>query len=234
MPAYCTDGQLRRAWKNLHPDTEYSGLAELRQRAMNIIDGWIGTIYSVPFNPWLHVSAVNDSVLTVDWEDVGFLKAGDTIGFYDNSEQSMGQSMGAVSSITDNLVTVTGLTGIAAGDEICVYTDVTVKNSRTRRIFGPPPEVNARSLDLARYYGHTDLVDLEDATDPIVKAAKAVAEWAILIRDGTADVTGANALTVGYMTTYDAEPAFTLGDATEWEFDPHHFLNPNRDEGLDP
>ncbi|MBN2566244.1 MAG: hypothetical protein JXB46_11090, partial [Candidatus Eisenbacteria bacterium] len=85
MPAYCTDGQLRRAWKNLHEDTEFAVLQDLRERAMNTIDGWIGTIYNVPFNPWLHVSAVDGSDLTVDWEDVGFLTAGDTVAFYDNS-----------------------------------------------------------------------------------------------------------------------------------------------------
>lgn len=237
MPAYCTDGQLRGAWKNLHPDTLYGVLADLRTRAMNVIDGWIGTIYAVPFNPWLHVSGVSDLDLTIDWEDVGFLKAGDTIAFYDNSAKAIGQSMGAVSSIAGNVVTVTGLTGIADGDEICVYTDITLASSRTRRIFGPPPEINARAVDLARYYGHTDLADLENATDPVVKAAKAAADWAVLIRDGTADLTGAAALTVGYMSTYDVAPAITLSGPSTWGFDRDHFLRDqgdDKDEGLDP
>lgn len=237
MPAYNTDGELRRAWKNLHEDTEYAVLADLRKRAMNTIDGWIGTVFDVPFNPWLHVSAVASLVLTVDWEDVGFLKAGDTIAFYDNSTMAMGQSMGVVSSISNNEVTVTGLTGIAADDEICVYTDITVGDSRTRRIFGPPPEVNAKAVDLSRYFGHTDISDLMDATDPVVKAYESVVEWGTLVRGGTGDLTGATAVTVGYISTYDVEPALNLSGPTTQGFDVNHpsqSQGGDKDLGLDP
>jgi len=237
MPAYCTDGQLRRVWKNLDGDTDYAVLQGLRQRAMDTIDGWIGTIFNVPFNPWLHVSGVASQVLTVDWEDVGFLKVGDTIAFYDNSEITMGQVMGAVSSISNNEVTVTGLTGIAADDEICVYTDVSVGDSRLRRIFGPPPEVNARAIDLSRYFGHTDISDLMNATDPVVKAYESVVEWGTLIIEGVADLTGASAVSVGYMTTYETEPALNLSGPSTWGFDRDHFLqdeDADKDTGLDP
>ncbi|MCW7072061.1 MAG: DUF1320 domain-containing protein [Methanophagales archaeon] len=204
---------------------------------MNTIDGWIGTIYNVPFNPWLHVSSVDGSDLTVDWEDVGFLTVGDTIAFYDNSEQKLGQSLGTVAGIADNIVTITGLTGIAADDEICVYTDVAVATSRNRRIFGPPPEVNARALDVARYYGHTDITTLQDATDPVVKAYESAVEWGTLIREGTADLTGAAAVTVGYMSTYDIEPAINLSGPSTWGFDRDHPAQSedrDKDPGLDP
>ena len=235
MPAYCTDGQLRRAWKNLHEDTEYSVLADLRTRAMNTIDGWLGTVYEVPFNPWLHVSGVAGSDLTIDLEDVGFLLVGDTIGFYDNSAQAMGEVVGTVTGISGATVAFSGLTGVAAGDEVAVYGDVTIR-SRTRRVYGPPPEAHARAVDIARYYGHTDISTLQDATDPVVKAYESAVEWGTLLRAGTADLTGVVARTVGYLSTYDVEPAINVDSPTTWGFDKNHPARAgtaDRDSGLD-
>ena len=237
MPAYCTDGQLRRAWKTLHEDTDYDELAELRKRAMDTIDAWIGTVFNVPFCPWLHVNAVDGNTLTIDLQDVGYLKAGDTIMFYDNSEEKMGQSAGTISAVSTATITISGLTGIAAGDEIAVYSDITVSSGRTIRVVGPPPEVNAKAVDVSRYYGHTDLSSLQDATDPIVKSYESAVEWGGLLRDGTADLTGADAQTVGYMTTYETEPAMNVDHPVTWGFDENHPArdqDANTDTGLDP
>jgi len=230
MPAYCTDGQLRRAWKVVHEDTDYDVLAELRKRAKDVIDGWLGTVFDVPFCPWLSVTTVVDTTLTLDLQDVGYLVVGDTLMFYDNSAKKMGQVVGAVVSITDAEVVISGLTGIAAGDEIAVYSDVPVSSGRTTRVVGPPPEVNARAIDISRYYGHTDVSTLENATDPVVKAFESALEWGGMIREGTADLTGASAQSIGYLTTINTEPAMNVSDTTTWGFDPAH---PARAEGDD-
>ena len=237
MPAYCTDGQLRRAWKTLHEDTDYDTLADLRKRAMDTIDAWIGTVFDVPFCPWIHVNTVESTTLTIDLEDVGYLKAGDTIMFYDNSEQKMGQIAGTVATVSAATVTITGLTGIAAGDEIAVYSDITVSSGRTIRVVGPPPEVHAKALVVSHYYGHTDVSSLQNATDPIVKAYESAVEWGTLVREGTADLTGADAQAVGYMSTYETEPAMNVGHPRTWGFDVDHPAQPedaDRDTGLDP
>lgn len=236
MPAYCTDGQVRRAWKTLDADTDYDVIAELRTRAKDTIDGWLGTIYNVPFCPWLHVNAVEGTTLTIDLQDVGYLKVGDTIMFYDNSDEKMGQSAGTVSSVSDATVGITGLTGIGAGDEIARYSDIALENGRTIRVVGPPPEVNARAIAVSRYFGHTDVSSLQDAKDPVVKAYESAVEWGALLRDGTADLTGADAQTVGYMTTYDTVPAINVDGTTTWGFDANHpaRAEDNDEVGLDP
>lgn len=233
MPAYCTDGQLRRAWKIIHEDTDYDVLAELRKRAKDVIDGWIGTVFDVPFCPWLSVTGVADTTLTLDLQDIGYLVVGDTLMFYDNSAKKMGQVAGAVVSISGADVVISGLTGIAAGDEIARYSDVAVSSGRTTRVVGPPPEVNARAIDISRYYGHTDISTLQDATDPVVKAYESALEWGGMIREGTADLTGASAQSIGYLSTIDTEPAMSVSGTEYWGFDPAHPARSDRDTGSD-
>jgi hypothetical protein len=224
MPAYCTDGQVRRAFAAVRTATVlYAALADLRERVMGEIDAELASAWDVPFNPWLYVVAVGTGSMTIGPADGAYLTAGDKFWFYDNSAVAMGGVLGTVGTITANAdgtytVTYTGAAGLAAGDEIGVVTTSTA-GAGSSKFAGPPRVIEWCAGNMARFYVSTDIMGLSAPPEHIAKGYDEAKDWLQRAARGTVEITGATALGLGSATCYGYHRAINVDDEKAWEVD---------------
>lgn len=219
MPAYCTDGQLRRSWKNLSSDVEYDDLAELRERVMAEVDTGLACVYRVPFNPWLRVESVMTNDLTIGFTDVCFLAVGDTIGFYDTSIKKLGTTRTTVTAISGTTVSVAAAGAIAEDDEVAVITSGSLPSGATLTWPGPPREVQQIAVALVRYYAHLEQTDAEEPTDALVEQYGRALAWMERATLGLTNIIGGSARVPGYHSNEGYTPVFGQDEATSWGVD---------------
>ncbi len=220
MPAYCTDGQLRRSWKNLSATVDFDALQELRERVMGDIDAFLASAFAVPFNPWLRVVSVASNNLTLSVYDVSFLSVGDTIGWYDTSEKKMGATTTTVSGISGAVVAVAAAGSIAADDEIAVLTTGSRGDGTAVTWPGPPREVNARAVAMARYLATIEVTDLQEPTDAIVAGHEEAIAWLNRASIGEVEINGATDSLSGMCSTEGHAHSIDVDDETNWDHDP--------------
>jgi len=219
MPAYCTDGQVRRAWPFLSASADFDALADIRERVMGEIDAALACAFQVPFSPWLHVTGVASNDLTVSFDDVGFLSVGDTIAFYDESTKKMGTTTTTVASITDTTVTVASAGSIAVNDEIAVVTSVDTPGGRTVQFAGPPREVAMVSIPLACYYAHADLTDFEEVPPALAMKFERALAWLERAAENKVHILGTTSRTPGFHSHDGHTPVFGPDDPSNWAVD---------------
>jgi len=220
LPAYCTDGQVRRAWINLDAGIGFPQLQSLREEVMGEIDATIGNVFSVPFNPWLHVVSVDSNTLTLSLEDAAMIVAGDVVGSYDTSEQAMSSVSATVVSVSGTSVVLDDATGIATNDEIGVVTETDIRG-RTVRKAGPPREVEQAAIGLALHLANTRVTDLNEPPPGIVAVYERALAFLGNARRGLAHIAGAERYTVGGLSHEDYAPAFGVDAVDEpWNIEP--------------
>lgn len=215
MGAYCTDGQVRRAWPHLAAATLFDALMPLREEASGEIDSMVGNLYPVPFNSWVRISSLSTNDITVVAEDVGLFVAGDAIGWYDTSEKKLGVGTMTIVSISGNVITVDAAAeSLLADDEIAVVTVVTV-GERTVTKVGPPREVEQCSIGLAAFMAHTRITDLEEPPAGVVDGYERALAFLGNVQKGVAFIQGAAAYSVGGLDREDYHPAFDMDMAED-------------------
>jgi len=151
MPAYCTHGMLLRAHPQLKDKNDYAAFADIRERAMARVDGMLEPAIKTPLNPWVRVTAVDGSDVTVAAVDVGYISAGDTVVWYDNTSTVL--AVGGVttaSAVSGATVTLATPGDIAEDDELAVVSEHETSAGRTIRVFGPPQMIHAAALTIAK------------------------------------------------------------------------------------
>jgi len=219
MPAYCTDGQLRRSWPNLSDIADFDALAEMRERVMGEIDTGLACVYRVPFNPWLRITGVATNDLTIGLEDVGFLAVGDTVGFYDTSLKKLGTTQTTVASISGTTVAVAAAGDMAADDELAVLSTGSLPSGATLTWPGPPREVQQIAVAMARFYTHLEHTDLEGSTDAIVAQYERALAWIERATEGLTNILGGSARVPGYHSRDAYTPVFGQDEVSAWGVD---------------
>jgi hypothetical protein len=224
MPAYCTDGQVRRSFAALKTATvDFNAIAELRERVMGEVDAELAAAWDVPFNPWLRVKAVGTGTMTIGPADGAYLTQGDTVWFYDTSAVAMGATSGTIGVITANsdgtyTVAYTGMSGLAADDEIAVVTTSTA-GAGSSKYAGPPRIVEWCAVNLARFYVATDIMAMANPPTHVVKGYDEAKDWMQRAALGTVEIVGASAVALGSATHEGYTRAIDVDAESEWEVD---------------
>lgn len=228
MPAYCTDGQVRRSFAALRTATvDYNAIADLRERVMGEVDAELAPAWDVPFNPWLRVKAVGTGgsagTMTIGPADGAYLTEGDTVWFYDNSAVTMGATLGTIGTITANAdgtytVAYTGMSGLAGDDEIAVVTTSTA-GAGASKYAGPPRIVEWCAVNLARFYVATDIMAMANPPTHIVKGYDEAKDWMQRAALGTVEIVGGTARSLGSATHEDYTRAIDVDSEQHWDHD---------------
>jgi hypothetical protein len=224
MPAYCTDGQVRRAFAAVRTATvSYAALADLRERVMGEIDAELAAAWEVPFNPWLYVVAVGTGTMTIGPMDGAYLTAADKVAFYDNSAVAMGATTGVIGTITANsdgtyTVAYTGMSGLAAGDEIAVVSTSTA-GAGSSKYAGPPRIIEWCAGNMARFYVSTDIMGLSAPPEHISKGYDEAKDWLQRAASGTVEIIGESSANLGNATHYGYTRALDVDNEKLWEVD---------------
>lgn len=219
MPSYCTYGQFRRSWKRLR-DVSFDDVDELLEQVMADIDEALSPSIFTPFEPWLRVTAVSGNDLTLQLDDAAYVTSGDTLVWYDNTTDSwaIGGTV-TVTGVSGGTVTVDNAAGIAADDQVAVVTEYTYEG-KTLLMFGPPKEVQARAIAMARFAATAVITNLSEPTSQIEKRYTAALKWVEERGKGYGNIRGASYRARGYASRMDYHHAIDVDDPRNWEFDP--------------
>jgi hypothetical protein len=187
---------------------------------MGDIDDVLAVVVYTPFHAWLRIIGISTNVLTLPLEDVGFVKVGDTLGFYDNDTTVLrrGASTVVVTGISGTDVTVDDASALSVDDEIAVVWTYEY-DGRTFTQIGPPREIQSKAVHIARYYAMGDIASLDEPADTIQDVYDKAIEWLEERGKGHGLIRGASYKGYAWSNTMGEQPAIDIDDPNEWDHD---------------